>query len=498
MAQRFDAIVIGTGQSGPSLAVRLGASGRKTAVIERAAFGGTCVNVGCTPTKAYVACARAAHVARHAADFGVRIGNAVQDGVENGAQVAGVSVDLAFVKARKDRIIGASRDGVEHWLRSAPNVTVLQGHARFSAAHAVSVTLASGATVTLEAPKIFVNTGTRAAVPDLPGLDRIRYETNSTLLALETLPAHLAIVGGSYVALEFAQMFRRFGSRVTVLVRGERVLAREDDDVARAVQDVLAREGVEFRFGNAPRSVAPLGVSGTGGTGGTGGVAAASVAAGGPRPDGIRIELGGEALDVSHLLFATGRIPNTDDLGLDAAGIERDKHGLIPVDGELRTRVPGVWALGDVNGRGAFTHTSYDDYQIVAANLLDGAHRSADSRIPAYAVFVDPPLARAGLSEREVRASGRPALIATMPMSRVGRARERGETDGFMKALVDARTRRILGATIFGMEGDEAIHTFIDTMTADAPYTTLEYAMHIHPTVSELVPTLLGALRPLA
>ncbi|MFD1556548.1 mercuric reductase [Paraburkholderia silviterrae] len=492
MAQRFDAIVIGTGQSGPPLAVRLGASGRKTAVIERAAFGGTCVNVGCTPTKAYVACARAAHVARHAADFGVRIGNAAPGGAENGAQGAEVSVDLAFVKERKDRIIGASRDGVERWLRNAPNVTVLQGHARFTGAHTVSVTLAGGETAALEAPEIFINTGTRAAVPELPGLKRIRYETNSTMLALETLPAHLAIVGGSYVALEFAQVFRRFGSRVTVLVRGERILAREDDDVAQAVQDVLAHEGVEFRFGNAPRSVAPLGASGAAG------VVGASAAAGAAHPDGIRIELEREALDVSHLLFATGRIPNTDDLGLDAAGIERDEHGLIPVDGELRTRVPGVWALGDVNGRGAFTHTSYDDYQIVAANLLDGVPRSADARIPAYAVFVDPPLARVGLSEREVRASRRPALIATMPMSRVGRARERGETDGFMKALVDAQTRRILGATIFGIEGDEAIHTFIDSMTADAPYTTLEYAMHIHPTVSELVPTLLDGLRPLA
>ncbi|WP_028216839.1 mercuric reductase [Paraburkholderia oxyphila] len=496
MAQRFDAIVIGTGQSGPPLAVRLGASGRKTAVIERAAFGGTCVNVGCTPTKAYVACARAAHVARHAADFGVRIGNATQGGAENGAQGDDVSVDLAFVKARKDRIIGASRDGVERWLRNAPNVTVLQGHARFTGAHTVSVALASGETVLLEAPEIFVNTGTRAAVPELPGLDRIRYETNSTMLALETLPAHLAIVGGSYVALEFAQVFRRFGSRVTVLVRGQRILAREDDDVAQAVQDVLAREGVEFRFGNAPRSVAPLGASGTGGM--TGDVVGTSAEAGLVHPDGIRIELEHETLDVSHLLFATGRIPNTDDLGLDAAGIERDKHGLISVDGELRTRVPGVWAIGDVNGRGAFTHTSYDDYQIVAANLFDGVSRSADARIPAYAVFVDPPLARVGLSEREVRASGRPALIATMPMSRVGRARERGETDGFMKTLVDAQTRRILGATIFGIEGDEAIHTFIDTMTADAPYTTLQYAMHIHPTVSELVPTLLDGLRPLA
>ncbi|MBN3856189.1 FAD-containing oxidoreductase [Paraburkholderia sp. Ac-20340] len=468
MAQRFDAIVIGTGQSGPPLAVRLGASGRKTAVIERAAFGGTCVNVGCTPTKAYVACARAAHVARHAGDYGVSIGP--------GGHHSEVSVDLAFVKARKDRIIGASRDGVERWLRDAQNVTVLQGHGRFTGPNTVSVMSEGGQTETLEASEIFINTGTRAAVPAVPGLERIWYETNSTILSLTELPTHLAICGGSYVALEFAQIFRRFGSRVTVLVRGERILAREDDDVAKAVQDVLVSEGVEFRFGNAPDSVAPLG----------------------PTPaHGIRIALGGETLDVSHLLFATGRIPNTDDLGLEAAGIECDTHGLIPVDGQLRTRVPGVWAIGDVNGRGAFTHTSYDDYQIVAANLLDGAHRSADTRIPAYAVFVDPPLARVGASEREVRASGKPALIATLPMSRVGRARERGETAGFMKALVDAQTQRILGAMIFGIEGDEAIHTFIDTMTADAPCTTLQFAMHVHPTVSELVPTLLDGLRPL-
>jgi pyruvate/2-oxoglutarate dehydrogenase complex dihydrolipoamide dehydrogenase (E3) component len=467
MAQRFDAIVIGTGQSGPPLAVRLGESGRKTAVIERALFGGTCVNVGCTPTKAYVACARAAHVARHAADFGVRIGNAVLPG--------DVHVDLAFVKARKERIIGASRDGVERWLRDTPNVTVLEGHARFTGAHAVRVSARDGSSLDLEAPEIFINTGTRAQLPAIPGFDTIRYETNSTLLALEQLPEHLAICGGSYVALEFAQMFRRFGSRVTVLVRRDRVLAREDDDFARAVQDVLAHEGVEFRFGAEPRSLAPL-----------------------EGKEGVRIALDSGPLDVSHLLFATGRVPNTDDLGLEAAGIERNAHGLIAVDGQLRTRVEGIWALGDVNGRGAFTHTSYDDYQIVAANLLDAGQRSADTRIPAYAVYVDPPFARVGLSEREVRESGKPALIAKMPMSRVGRARERGETDGFMKAMVDPQTKRILGAAIFGIEGDEAIHTFIDTMTADAPYTTLQYAMHIHPTVSELVPTLLDGLKPLA
>jgi pyruvate/2-oxoglutarate dehydrogenase complex dihydrolipoamide dehydrogenase (E3) component len=460
MAQRFDAIVIGTGQSGPPLAVRLARSGRKTAVIERAAFGGTCVNVGCTPTKSYVACARAAHVVRHAADFGVAVNGDVR-------------VDLAFVKARKDRIIGASREGVERWLRAQPNVTVFQGHARFTGPHTVSVVAAGGEALALEAPEIFINTGTRALVPPIPGIESIRYETNSTMLALETLPSHLVVIGGSYVALEFAQMFRRFGSRVTVLVRGSRVLAREDEDVAHAVQAVLAGEGVEFRFGTAPRAVES------------------------PGDGGVRITLDDGPLDASHLLCATGRVPNTDDLGLDAAGIARDGHGLIPVDGQLRTSVEGVWALGDVNGRGAFTHSSYDDFQIVAANLLDGANRSADARIPAYAVYIDPPLARVGMSEREVRESGRPALTSTMPMSRVGRARERGETDGFMKALVDAQTKRILGASIFGIEGDEAIHTFIDTMTAGAPYTTLQFAMHVHPTVSELVPTLLDGLRTL-
>jgi len=471
MAQQFDAIVIGTGQSGPPLAVRLGASGRRTAVIERAAFGGTCVNVGCTPTKAYVACARVAHLARRAADFGVRF-----DRVDHGEDGAAVSVDLARVKARKDEIIGASRRGVENWLRDADRVSVFNGHARFTGPHAVRVDAGGGATHDLEAPDIFINTGTRAAVPAVPGIERIRYETNSTLLDLDTLPTHLAIVGGSYVALEFAQMFRRFGSRVTVLVRGARVLAREDDDVSHAVQQVLAREGVVFRFGAEPRRVDPLS----------------------PRDGGVRITLDDDTLDASHLLFATGRVPNTDDLGLDAAGVHVDRRGIIAVDGQLRTNVPGIWALGDVNGRGAFTHTSYDDYQIVAANLLDGAQRSADTRIPAYAVFVDPPLARVGLSERDVRASGRAARIATMPMARVGRARERGETDGFMKALVDVETQRIVGATIFGIDGDEAIHTFIDTMSADAPYTTLQRAMHVHPTVSELVPTLLDALRPLA
>ena len=463
MPQHFDAVVIGTGQGGSPLAVRLGANGRRTAVIERAEFGGTCVNVGCTPTKSYVASARVAHVARNTDAYGVHVAGPV-------------TVDLAQVKARKDQIIGQSRSGVEKWLRGAPNVTVIKGHARFTGPHTLSVSGPEGQIVEdLEANEIFINTGTRAVVPPLEGIERIRYYTNSSLLDLTELPEHLAIVGGSYIALEFAQIFRRFGSRVTVIVRGERVLAREDADFALAVQKVLAREGIEFRFGSQPHRVEPL--------------------------DGerVRIDLGGAqpAIEASHLLFAIGRKPNTDDLGLTAAGLETDMQGMIPVDGALRTSVPGVWAIGDVNGRGAFTHTSYDDYQIVAANLFDGGTRSADTRIMAYGVFVDPPLARVGLSEAEVRESGRAALIATMPMTRVGRARERGETDGFMKVLVDAETKQILGAAILGIEGDEAIHTFIDIMTAGAPYPTLQYAMHIHPTISELVPTLLDGLKPL-
>ncbi|SAL22469.1 FAD-containing oxidoreductase [Caballeronia humi] len=459
MSQHFDAVVIGTGQGGSPLAVRLAQSGRKTAVIERHLFGGTCVNVGCTPTKTYVASARAAHVARHAAEYGVMIGGDVR-------------IDMARVKARKDEVIGQSRNGVEKWLRDTPNMTVFTGHARFTGLHAIRVDGNDGQQHDLQADTVFINTGTRPTIPDIDGIERVSYLTNSTLLDLTEVPEHLVIVGGSYIALEFAQMFRRFGSRVTVLVRGKRVLAREDADFAESVQAVLAKEGVEFRFGGEPTRVEPL-------------------------EKGVRITLNEATLNASHLLFATGRQPNTDDLGLDAAGLATDKHGLIEVDAQLRTKVEGIWAIGDVNGRGAFTHTSYNDFEVVAANLLDGETRNVDTRIMTYAVFVDPPFARVGMSESEVRAAGADALIARMPMSRVGRARERSETDGFMKAMVDAKTKRILGAAIHGIEGDEAIHTFVDIMNAGAPYTTLQQAMHIHPTVSELIPTLLGMLKPL-
>jgi pyruvate/2-oxoglutarate dehydrogenase complex dihydrolipoamide dehydrogenase (E3) component len=459
MSHHFDAIVIGTGQGGAPLAVKLAQSGKRTAVIERKLFGGTCVNVGCTPTKTYVASARAAHVARHAGDYGVTIAGEVR-------------VDMARVKARKEEVVGASRGGLETWLRDTAGVTVFTGHGRFTGPHSLSVADNNGQHHELSADAIFINTGTRAAVPRVDGLDTVAYHTNSTILELAELPAHLVIVGGSYVALEFAQIFRRFGSRVTVLVRGERILAREDRDFAGQIQKVLAREGVEFVFDAETSRLEPAG-------------------------GGVRMTLKDRSIDASHLLFATGRIPNTDDLGLEHTGVVPDKHGIIAVDGQLRTAVPGIWALGDINGRGAFTHTSYNDYEVIASNLVEGEARSVDSRIMCYAVFVDPPFARVGMSEDDVRHDGRPALIATMPMSRVGRARERGETDGFMKVLVDAGSKKILGAAMLGIEADEAIHTFIDIMNADAPYTTLQRAMHIHPTVSELIPTLLGSLKPL-
>jgi pyruvate/2-oxoglutarate dehydrogenase complex dihydrolipoamide dehydrogenase (E3) component len=463
MSQHFDAVVIGTGQGGSPLAVRLAQSGKRTAVIERHLFGGTCVNVGCTPTKTYVASARAAHVARTAANYGVMIG---------GGAGADIAIDMKRVKARKDEVIGASRDGLEKWLRGMKNLTVFNGHARFTGPHALRIEASDGTTQDIDADSIFINTGTRAAVPHVEGLERVPYLTNSTILELTDVPAHLVIVGASYIALEFGQMFRRFGSRVTLLVRGDRILTREDADVSKAMQDVFEREGVEFRFESEIERVEPS-------------------------DSGVRIHTGNEPIDASHLLFATGRTPNTDDLGLEHAGIETNKHGMIDVDGQLRTKVDGIWALGDVNGRGAFTHTSWNDFEVIASNVIDGESRSVDQRIMTYAVFVDPPFARVGMNEDEVRKDGRDALIATMPMSRVGRARERGETDGFMKALVDATTERILGASIYGIEGDEAIHTFVDIMNADASYKTLQRAMHIHPTVSELIPTLLGMLKPL-
>ena len=454
----FDAIIIGAGQAGPPLAARLSKSGMKTAVIERKLFGGTCVNAGCIPTKTLVASAYAAHMARCAAAYGVVISGEVV-------------VDMKAVKARKESVLAKSRSGVEAGLRKLTNCTVYQGHARLESRTQIRV----GADL-LSAGKIFLNVGGRANVPQLPGIEKISYLTNTSILELDVLPRHLVIVGGSYVGLEFAQMFRRFGSEVTIIEQAARLVQREDEDVSAAIKEILEGEGIEVRLGAKCIHFEARGAD--------------SVV-------GVSCTTREPEIVGSHVLLAMGRRPNTDDLGLDEIGMKRDEHGYIVVDDELRTSVPGIWAMGDCNGRGGFTHTSYNDYEIVAGNLLDGERRCVTDRILAYALFIDPPLGRIGLTEAEVRKIGKPALIGTRPMTRVGRAVEKGETQGFMKVMVDAASKRILGASILGTGGDEAIHCILDTMYSDAPYTTLMRAVHIHPTVSELIPTVLQGMKPL-
>ncbi|HUI25578.1 MAG TPA: FAD-containing oxidoreductase [Candidatus Kryptonia bacterium] len=454
----FDAIIIGTGQAGPFLAQRLATAGMNVAIIERKLFGGTCVNTGCIPTKTMVASAYAAHIARRAADFGVRAGS--------------VSVDMKRVKERKDTTSGNSRTGVETWLKQMEHCTVYQGHARFESPHAVSV-----GSERLTAERIFINVGGRAAVPRMAGLEQVEYLTNSSMMNVDFLPRHLIVVGGSYIGLEFGQMFRRFGSEVTIIEMGPRLIQREDEDVSAAIKEILEREGIDVRLNATCIGFAKRGeeiVARVNCTGGT-------------------PEIGG-----THLLLAVGRRPNTDDLGLEQAGVAVDQRGYIVVDDQLRTSVPGVWALGDCNGKGAFTHTSFNDTEIVAANLLDNDPRRVSDRITTYALYIDPPLGRAGMTEAEVRKTGRPALLGKRLMTRVGRAVEKGETQGFMKIVVDAQTREILGAAILGTGGDEVIHSILDVMYAKAPYTVIQRAMHIHPTVSELIPTMLGEMQPLA
>jgi pyruvate/2-oxoglutarate dehydrogenase complex dihydrolipoamide dehydrogenase (E3) component len=459
MKKDFDAIVIGTGQSGPFLAVRMASAGQRVAIIERHYFGGTCVNTGCIPTKTLVASAYNAHMVRRAADFGV--------------QVAGTAhVDMKRVKARKDAILGKSRSGLESWLRNTPNCTVYQGHARFESPNEVTV-----GEELLTAPQIFINVGGRAAIPPLPGVATTPYLTNSTLLDLDVLPQHLMVVGGGYVGLEFGQIFRRFGSEVTIIERAPRLIAHEDEDVSAEVGAILEREGIEVRL-NAT---------------------CIELARQGNEEISVRLDCteGTPGVSGSHLLLAMGRTPNTDDLNLEKAGVARDQRGYIIVDNQLRTNVPGIWALGDCNGRGGFTHTSYNDFEIVAANLLDHELRSVTDRITAYNLYIDPPLGRAGMTERDARGSGRRVLKGSRPMTRVGRAVEKGESQGFMKVLVDADSKEILGAAILGTGGDEAIHCVLDIMYARAPYTVMQRAMHIHPTVCELIPTILGELQPL-
>jgi pyruvate/2-oxoglutarate dehydrogenase complex dihydrolipoamide dehydrogenase (E3) component len=458
VSRKFDAIIIGTGQAGPSLAARLSAAGMTVAIIERHKFGGTCVNTGCIPTKTLVASGYAAHLARRGADYGVAIGGKVQ-------------VDMKRVKARKDEVAGRSNRGVEHWLRGLANCTVIQGHARFESSSAIRVN-----DDVLEANKIFVNVGGRASVPSMPGINDVPFFTNSSMMDVDFVPEHLIIVGGSYIGLEFGQMYRRFGSDVTVIEMGTRLIGREDQDVSESVREILEAEGVGIRLNAKCVSLERRGDN----------VAAR-----------VSCEKGAPEVLGSHLLLAVGRIPNTHDLGLDQAGIVTDERGYIVVDDELRTNVPGIWALGDCNGRGAFTHTSYNDYEIVADNLLNGDQRRVSDRIQTYALFIDPPLGRCGMTDADIRKSGRRALVAKYPMQRVSRAVEKGETQGFIKVAVDADTKQILGAAILGTGGDEVIHIVLDMMYANAPYTTIQRAMHIHPTVAEYLPTILSQLQPL-
>ena len=455
--KQFDAIIIGTGQAGPSLAARFSAAGKTVAIIERDKFGGTCVNTGCTPTKTMVASAYAAHLARRGAEYGFSINGDVR-------------VDMKQVKARKDAISGRSNKGVEELLRGLKNCTVIQGHARFQSSRAVEVN-----DEVLEADKVYINVGGRASVPEMPGVHEIPFLTNSSMMDVDFLPKHLVIVGGGYIGLEFAQMYRRFGSAVTIVEMGPRLIGREDEDVSQAVREIMEAEGINLRLNAKCISFAER----------DGNVVVyAECVEGEPEVLG------------SHVLLAIGRIPNTSDLGLDRAGIAIDERGYIIVDDQLQTSVPSIWALGDCNGRGAFTHTSYNDYEIVADNLFNSDHRHVSDRIQAYALYIDPPLGRCGMTDAEIRKSGRRALVTKYPMGRVSRAYEKSETQGFMKICVDAETKQILGAAILGIGGDEVIHVLLDVMYAKAPYTVIQHAMHIHPTVSEYLPTMLSQLKP--
>jgi len=458
--ESFDAIIVGAGQAGPAIAARCSKVGLRTAVIERGHFGGTCVNVGCVPTKTLIASARAMHLARRGSEFGFDTGE--------------IRVDMARVKARKDGIVSKSREGLESWMRSLKDAEVIVGEARFVAAATLEV---GGRSLT--APRIFLNVGGRSVRPDVPGIDTVPTLDNVSILELDRVPEHLAIVGGSYIGLEFAQMMRRFGAEVTVVERSPQLLPREDPDVAAGIRSILEGEGVHFALASECISLSRDGQG-----------IEVGAACGDDRP----------SINASHVLLAVGRRPNTEDLGLEAAGIQTDDRGYITVDDQCRTTADGVWAVGDCNGRGAFTHTSWNDHEVVVANLFDNDPRRVSDRIACYALFIDPPLGRVGMTEIEARATlaqGRQVLHAKMPMQRVGRARENGETQGFMKVLVDAESQRVMGAAILGLHGDEVVHGLLDMMVAQQPYTVLSRAVHIHPTVSELVPTLLQQLKPL-
>lgn len=459
MPEQFDAIIIGAGQSGPFLAARLVDAGKRVALIERSHIGGTCVNDGCTPTKTLVASARAAWAARHAAAFGVVLKGPI-------------TVDMKAVKARKDTVVSASVRSLTEWIGGMETLDYIEGSASFASPTEVMVGKRR-----LTAPQIFINAGASPSVPNWPGIKTVPYLTNTSMMNIDTLPGHLIIAGASYIGLEFAQMYARFGAKVTVIERGPRPASREDEDISAAIRTILEADGVSFLFDTTIEAVAKAG-------------------------HGVLLSLkSGErraSIEGSHFLVALGRTPNTADLNLAAAGLETDDHGYIPVDDHLRTKVDGIWAMGDINGRGAFTHTSYNDYEIVADNVIDGGKRSIAGRIPVYGLFIDPPLGRIGMSETEVRKAGIKAQMAVMPMSKVARARERGETQGLMKVLVDSDTKQILGAALLGIGGDEVVHSLLQLMAAGTPYTTMMETVHIHPTVTELIPSLLAELKPLA
>jgi pyruvate/2-oxoglutarate dehydrogenase complex dihydrolipoamide dehydrogenase (E3) component len=457
MNHNFDAIIVGAGQAA-ALAGPLTKAGWSVALIEKQALGGTCVNRGCTPTKAMVASAKAAYMASRSADFGIIGGGTVR-------------VDLAKVKARKEAIVADFRARNERAFAAMPGCTLIYGTARFETPNSVRV----GDDV-LTAKHIFLNVGARPHIPQMPGTDSVPFLTSTTILELQVLPEHLIVVGGSYVGLEFAQMFRRFGSQVTVVEQGATLLGHEDADVSKCVREILEDEGIQLRI-NAECIRLEHGRSG-------------------PM---VRVGHGEGSLEIngSHILLAVGRDTNTDQLDLEKAGLTADSRGFIEVDEQLRTHVKGIWALGDCNGRGGFTHNAYNDADLVAANLLQSGSRRVSDRIPIHALYIDPPLAQVGMNEREVRKRGRPALMGTRLMANIGRAVEKGETRGFMKALVDAETQEILGATILGVGGDEAIHCVATAMYARQPASLLQRSVHIHPTVAELIPTIFQDLKPL-
>lgn len=459
--EKFDALIIGAGQAAKPLAIALGEAGWKTAVVERRHVGGSCINFGCTPTKAMAASARVAYLARRAEEYGVRTGP--------------VAVDLASVLARRNAIVDRFRNGVREGLERADKVELIFGHAAFEDPHVVAVQLNAGGSRRLTADHIFIDSGTRAAIPPIPGLDQVPFLDASSIQQLDRLPDHLLVIGGSYIGLEFGQMFRRFGSRVSIVQRGPQLMEREDPDVAEAVREILVEDGLDVYL-NADVLSAGRGQR-------EGGVV-------------LNLELPGGLLRLegSHLLVATGRTPNVDDLKLDAAGVETDDAGNIRVNGRLETSVPGIYALGDVKGGPAFTHIAYDDYRVLKRNLLENGHATVDARPVPYAVFIDPQLGRIGMTEAEAKKSGRRILLAKLPMSQVARALETSEPRGFMKAVVDADSGLILGGAVLGLEGGELMSMLQLAMMGELPYPRLRDAIFAHPTLAESLNSLFATL----